>query len=137
MHVEELRNFTLSLAVSLHHGDRLLLSSQRELRSRSTLAAGGPGTRQPELRALTQHRALKLRELPSICIIILPAALVVSIDSVKLLKSAPTCSSLVRMFRRSLRLRLSRSSGNVEADLGELASSRPFKTQRQRSTVPF
>jgi hypothetical protein len=23
---------------------------------------GGPGTRQPELRALTQHRALKLRE---------------------------------------------------------------------------
>jgi hypothetical protein len=55
MHVEELRDLALSLACSLHHGDRLLLSSQRELRSRSTLAAGGPGTRQPANYFINSH----------------------------------------------------------------------------------
>jgi hypothetical protein len=47
--VEEFRNLNLSLASSVHHGDRLLLSSGRKLGLSATLAAGGPGTRQAEL----------------------------------------------------------------------------------------
>ena len=39
MDVEEFRNLTLSLASSIHHGDRLLLSSRRELGPTPTLLA--------------------------------------------------------------------------------------------------
>jgi hypothetical protein len=55
--VEEFRNLTLSLASSIHHGDRLLLSSRRELGPNSS-PAGCRGADRRSLGGLKDARHL-------------------------------------------------------------------------------
>jgi hypothetical protein len=96
MNIEELRDLSLSLT-GIDLGNRILLSCKRQLEPRSTLAAGGPGTRSPSLVLLRSIALSNSATAPNICIIIRPAAVVVSIASVNDRNPAPASSTFFKM----------------------------------------
>ena len=93
-----------------NHLSNLGLLLRGELGAASPDAALLTGGIDSGLSAFPQHGALELREGPTICIIIRPAGVVVSIASVKLRNPAPASPSCSMIVSTSRRERDSRSS---------------------------